>query len=169
MGCSHIPKESTIRLCCPSQVCKEHQAACSCIEHLAWLSACTVLGIAHSRQCLSPRFADFTTEKAMSVCARPQNGSREDLFAVQHQVPLLFAKDTEPLHISISPTGSSLIMSTSNNEILQMDLQYLAGTHITACCDICHAGCNVVVISEDSRQECLPTLQSTCSYCKIQV
>ena len=63
-----------------------------------------------------------------SACLyRPQSGSREDLFAVQHQVPLLFAKDIEPLHISIAPTGSSLVMSTSGNEILQMDLQYLTG------------------------------------------
>lgn len=51
---------------------------------------------------------------------------KEELFSVQHQVPLIFAKDVDPLHVSIAPSGVNLMLSTSGNEILQLDLQYLA-------------------------------------------
>ena len=78
-----------------------------------------------------PLFAPVSTQHDFATCERcgtatadrPQTGAREDLFALQHQIPLLFAKDIEPLHISVAPTGSTLIMSTSGNELLQMDLQ----------------------------------------------
>lgn len=51
---------------------------------------------------------------------------KDDLFTIQHQVPLIFAKDMDPLHVSIAPSGVNLMLSTSGNEILQLDLQYLA-------------------------------------------
>ena len=48
------------------------------------------------------------------------------MFTIQHQVPLIFAKDVDPLHVSIAPSGGNLALSTSGNEVLQMDLQYLS-------------------------------------------
>ncbi|KAL0041539.1 hypothetical protein WJX79_006848 [Trebouxia sp. C0005] len=56
---------------------------------------------------------------------RRQSG-REELFSIQQQIPLIFAKDVDPLHVSIAPTGVNLMLSTSGNEILQLDLQYLS-------------------------------------------
>lgn len=60
----------------------------------------------------------------MFVCGR-QSG-KDELFTIQHQVPLILAKDVDPLHVSIAPSGANLMLSTSGNEILQLDLQYLA-------------------------------------------
>ncbi|DBB08551.1 TPA: WD repeat-containing protein 49 [Trebouxia sp. C0006] len=55
-----------------------------------------------------------------------RQSSREDFFSIQQQIPLIFAKDVDPLHVSIAPTGVNLMLSTSGNEILQLDLQYLS-------------------------------------------
>ena len=59
-------------------------------------------------------------------CDACRQSGKEELFSIQHQVPLIFAKDVDPLHISIAPTGVNLMLSTSGNEILQLDLQYLS-------------------------------------------
>ncbi len=55
-----------------------------------------------------------------------RQSGREELFSIQQQIPLIFAKDVDPLHVSIAPTGVNLMLSTSGNEILQLDLQYLS-------------------------------------------
>ena len=60
-----------------------------------------------------------------SATLHRQSG-REELFSIQQQIPLIFAKDVDPLHVSIAPTSVNLMLSTSGNEILQLDLQCLS-------------------------------------------
>lgn len=73
--------------------------------------------------CRNVQLKTIAGQVAFYCCRQP---GKDELFTIQHQIPLIFAKDVDPLHVSIAPSGVNLMLSTSGNEILQLDLQYMA-------------------------------------------